>query len=117
MENKYNPFEVAQEQLDIACDKLGIDPATREFLRWPMQEIKVTLPVKMDDGSTRIFHAFRVKHNTARGPAKGGIRWHPHESIDTVRALAMWMTWKTSVVNIPLGGGKGGIICNPKDEM
>jgi glutamate dehydrogenase (NAD(P)+) len=79
-----------------------------------MQELKVTFPVKMDDGSTRVFHAFRVAYNTARGPAKGGIRWHPDETIDTVRALAAWMTWKTSVVDIPLGGGKGGVICNPK---
>ena len=76
--------------------------------------MKVTLPVKMDDGTTRIFKAFRIRYNTARGPAKGGIRWHPDETIDTVRALAAWMTWKTSVVDIPLGGGKGGVVCNPK---
>jgi glutamate dehydrogenase (NAD(P)+) len=75
----------------------------------------MVLPVKMDDGSTRIFHAFRIQYNTARGPAKGGIRWHPDETIDTVRALAAWMTWKTSVVDIPLGGGKGGVVCNPKE--
>jgi glutamate dehydrogenase (NAD(P)+) len=80
-----------------------------------MHELKVTLPVRMDDGSTKIFHAFRIQYNTARGPAKGGIRWHPDETVDTVRALAAWMTWKTSVVDIPLGGGKGGVICNPKE--
>jgi glutamate dehydrogenase (NAD(P)+) len=111
---RLNPFQIAQEQLDTAAEKLGLDPATHELLRWPMHEIKMLLPVKMDDGSTKIFHAFRIQYNTARGPAKGGIRWHPDETIDTVRALAAWMTWKTSVVDIPLGGGKGGVVCNPK---
>ena len=115
MDEKLNPFRIAQQQLDTAAEKLGLDPATHELLRWPMQEIKVILPVKMDDGSTRIFHAFRIQYNTARGPAKGGIRWHPDETVDTVRALAAWMTWKTSVVDIPLGGGKGGVVCNPKE--
>jgi glutamate dehydrogenase (NAD(P)+) len=115
MKEKQNPFSIAQKQLDDAAAKLGLDKATHELLRWPMQELKVTIPVKMDDGSTKIFHAFRIQYNTARGPAKGGIRWHPDETIDTVRALAAWMTWKTSVVDIPLGGGKGGIICNPKE--
>jgi glutamate dehydrogenase (NAD(P)+) len=111
---KLNPFGIAQQQLDTAAEKLGLDTATHELLRWPMHEIKTVLPVKMDDGTTRIFHAFRIQYNTARGPAKGGIRWHPDETIDTVRALAAWMTWKTSVVDIPLGGGKGGVVCNPK---
>jgi glutamate dehydrogenase (NAD(P)+) len=115
MDEKLNPFAIAQHQLDTAAEKLGLDPATHEFLRWPMHETKVTLPVKMDDGDTRVFHAFRIQYNTARGPAKGGIRWHPDETIDTVRALAAWMTWKTSVVDIPLGGGKGGVVCNPKE--
>jgi glutamate dehydrogenase (NAD(P)+) len=114
MKDTLNPFNIAQQQLDDAARRLGLDPAMHELLRWPMQELKVILPVKMDDGSTKIFHAFRVAYNTARGPAKGGIRWHPDETIDTVRALAAWMTWKTSVVDIPLGGGKGGVICNPK---
>lgn len=114
MKNALNPFKIAQQQLDDAAERLGLDPAMHELLRWPMQELKVALPVKMDDGLTKIFHAFRVAYNTARGPAKGGIRWHPDETVDTVRALAAWMTWKTSVVDIPLGGGKGGIICNPK---
>jgi glutamate dehydrogenase (NAD(P)+) len=112
---RLNPFQIAQQQLDTAAEKLGLDPATHELLRWPMHEIKMVIPVKMDDGSTRIFHAFRIQYNTARGPAKGGIRWHPDETIDTVRALAAWMTWKTSVVDIPLGGGKGGVVCNPKE--
>ncbi len=114
MKDALNPFNIAQQQLDDAAQRLGLDPAMHELLRWPMQELKVILPVKMDDGSTKIFHAFRVAYNTARGPAKGGIRWHPDETIDTVRALSAWMTWKTSVVDIPLGGGKGGVICNPK---
>lgn len=114
-EHSLNPFKIAQEQLDSAAERLGLDPATHELLRWPMKEYKVLLPVKMDDGGTRIFHAFRVPYNTARGPAKGGLRWHPDETVDTVRALAAWMTWKTAVVDIPLGGGKGGVICNPKE--
>ena len=111
----FNPFTIAQQQIDQAAEKLELDKATHELLRWPMKEIKATLPVKMDDGSTRIFHAFRIQYNTARGPAKGGLRWHPLETMDTVRALAAWMTWKTAVVDLPLGGGKGGIICNPKE--
>ncbi|MBW1998746.1 MAG: Glu/Leu/Phe/Val dehydrogenase [Deltaproteobacteria bacterium] len=115
MNDALNPFKIAQRQLDEAAERLGLDPATHDMLRWPMRELKVTLPVRMDDGTSRIFHAFRVVYNTARGPAKGGIRWHPDETIDTVRALAAWMTWKTSVVDIPLGGGKGGIVCNPKE--
>ena len=110
-----NPFHIAQQQLDHAAKKLGLDEATHELLRWPMRELKVTMPVKMDDGTTRVFHGFRIQYNTARGPAKGGIRWHPDETIDTVRALSAWMTWKTAVVDIPLGGGKGGIVCNPKE--
>ncbi len=110
----YNPFRVAQQQLDEAAKILQLDPAVHEFLRWPMRELKVTLPVKMDDGSTRIFHGFRVQYNDARGPIKGGIRYHSEETIDTIRALAAWMTWKTAVMDLPLGGGKGGIICDPK---
>jgi len=110
-----NPFEMAQQQLAVSAEKLRLEPAVHEFLRWPMKEIKVTLPVKMDDGNLKVFHGYRVQYNTARGPAKGGLRWHPDETIDTVRALAAWMTWKTSVVDLPLGGGKGGINCNPKE--
>jgi glutamate dehydrogenase (NAD(P)+) len=110
-----NPFKIAQQQLDEAARKLGLDKATHELLRWPMREYHFTLPVKMDNGQTRIFHGYRVQYNNARGPTKGGIRWHPDETIDTVRALSAWMTWKCAVVNIPLGGGKGGIVCNPKE--
>ncbi|MCW5937791.1 MAG: Glu/Leu/Phe/Val dehydrogenase [Fimbriimonadaceae bacterium] len=109
-----NPFETAQAQLDEAAAVLNLDPATHEFLRWPMREYHVRIPVRMDDGSVNVFRGFRVQYNDARGPAKGGLRWHPEETIDTVRALAAWMTWKTAVVGIPLGGGKGGVICNPK---
>jgi glutamate dehydrogenase (NAD(P)+) len=112
---KSNPFSIAQQQLDEAAAVLNLDPATHELLRWPLRELHVTLPVKMDNGSTKIFHGFRIQYNDARGPNKGGIRFHPEETVDTVRALAAWMTWKTAVVNIPLGGGKGGVICNPKE--
>jgi glutamate dehydrogenase (NAD(P)+) len=113
--SELNPFRIAQHQLDESAAKLGLDAATHELLRWPMREYHFTLPVKMDSGDTRIFKGYRVQYNCARGPTKGGIRWHPDETIDTVRALAAWMTWKTSVVDIPLGGGKGGIPCNPKE--
>ena len=109
-----NPFKIAQAQLDEAAEKLGLDSATHELLRWPQLELKVTLPVEMDDGKVKIFHGYRVQYNSARGPTKGGLRWHPEETIDTVRALAAWMTWKVAVVDIPLGGGKGGVTCNPK---
>ena len=113
--SELNPFKIAQEQLDTAAKIMNLEPAVHELLRWPLREFHVTMPVKMDDGTTRIFHGFRVQYNDARGPTKGGIRFHPEETIDTVRALAAWMTWKTAVVDIPLGGGKGGIICNPKE--
>ncbi len=113
--NTPNPFEMAQQQLDEAAELLNLDPAMHELLRWPLRELHVTLPVRMDDGSTKVFHGFRVQYNDARGPTKGGIRFHPAETIDTVRALAAWMTWKCAVVDIPLGGAKGGIICNPKE--
>ena len=110
-----NPFTIAQAQFDEAAERLGLDDAMRQFLRWPMREYKVTLPVRMDDGKFKVFHGYRVQYNSARGPTKGGLRWHPDETIDTVRALAAWMTWKTAVVDIPLGGGKGGVTCNPKE--
>jgi glutamate dehydrogenase (NAD(P)+) len=112
---EFNPFKIAQAQLDVAATRLGLDPATHELLRWPQMEFKFTLPVEMDDGKIRIFHGYRVQYNSARGPTKGGLRWHPEQNIDTVRALAAWMTWKTAVVDIPLGGGKGGVTCNPKE--
>jgi len=110
----FNPFEMAQGQLDEAAGLLQLDPAVHELLRWPLRELHVTLPVRMDDGTTRIFHGFRVQYNDARGPNKGGIRFHSGETVDLVRALAAWMTWKCAVVDIPLGGGKGGVICDPK---
>jgi len=110
-----NPFMIAQRQLDEAARILELDNGTHQMLRWPLRELHVTLPVKMDDGNFKVFHGFRVQYNDARGPCKGGIRFHPDETVDTVRALAAWMTWKTSVVDIPLGGGKGGIVCNPKE--
>ncbi|MEJ5244145.1 MAG: Glu/Leu/Phe/Val dehydrogenase [Bacteroidota bacterium] len=109
----FNPFQMAQQQFDQVAEKLGLDQATRDLLRNSNREIHFNIPVRMDDGSYKVFRGFRCQHNDARGPAKGGIRFHPHETIDTVRALAMWMTWKTAVVDIPLGGGKGGVICDP----
>ena len=114
MSENLNPFAIAQQQLDQAAAVLKLDPAMHAFLRQPMREFHFTIPVKMDDGSTQIFQGFRVQYNDARGPAKGGIRFHPKETIDTVRALAAWMTWKTAVADIPLGGGKGGVICDPR---
>jgi glutamate dehydrogenase (NAD(P)+) len=110
-----NPFKIAQKQLDTAAATLGLDEATHQLLRWPQRELQVTFPVRMDDGTTRIFHGYRVHYNGARGPTKGGLRWHPDETIDTVRALSAWMTWKTAVVDLPLGGAKGGVTCNPKE--
>ncbi|NLC07739.1 MAG: Glu/Leu/Phe/Val dehydrogenase [Syntrophomonadaceae bacterium] len=113
-ESAYNPYKNAQAQFDKVASIIGLDEGTREFLRQPMREYHFTIPVQMEDGSTKIFNGYRIQHNDARGPAKGGIRFHPQETIDTIRALAMWMTWKCAVVDIPLGGGKGGIICDPR---
>ena len=113
MKSPLNPFEMAQAQFDKAADVLGLDQATRDLLRYPLREYHIAIPVRMDDGSVKVFRGFRVQHNDGRGPCKGGIRFHPHETADTVRALAMWMTWKCAVVDIPLGGGKGGVICDP----
>jgi glutamate dehydrogenase (NAD(P)+) len=104
---------MAQEQFDGIASLLGLDKAVGELLRWPLREYSFAIPVRMDDGTTRVFRGFRVQHNDARGPSKGGIRFHPAETLDTVRALAMWMTWKCAVVDIPLGGAKGGIVCDP----
>jgi len=109
----FNPFRMAQQQFDAVAEKLGLDQATRDLLRNPEREYHFNIPIRMDDGSYKVFRGFRVQHNDARGPCKGGIRFHPQETIDTVRALSMWMTWKTAVVDIPLGGGKGGVICDP----
>jgi glutamate dehydrogenase (NAD/NADP) (EC 1.4.1.3) len=103
-ETSYNPFVNAQAQFDRVAEIIDLDEATRTLLRQPAMEYHFLIPVRMDDGSTKIFQGFRVQHNDARGPAKGGIRFHPQETADTVRALAMWMTWKCAVVDIPLGG-------------
>ena len=108
-----NSFEIAQAQFDKVAEHLGLDEPTKELLRYPLREYHFAIPVRMDDGTFKIFRAFRVQHNDARGPAKGGIRFHPQETVDTVRALSMWMTWKCAVVDIPLGGAKGGVICDP----
>jgi glutamate dehydrogenase (NAD(P)+) len=109
-----NPFAIAQAQLDKAAEILRLSPEMHTFLRKPMREFHFTIPVKMDNGVTEVFQGFRVQYNDARGPAKGGIRFHPEETIDTIRALAAWMTWKTAVVDIPLGGAKGGVICDTR---
>ncbi|MBN1954064.1 MAG: Glu/Leu/Phe/Val dehydrogenase [Anaerolineae bacterium] len=108
-----NPFLTAQAQFDKSADLLDLPQDIREILRWPMREFHFRIPLRMGDGSIKVLQGFRVQHNDARGPSKGGIRFHPNETIDTVRALAMWMTWKCAVADIPLGGGKGGVIVNP----
>lgn len=110
-----NPFKIAQEQLDHAAKLLKLDPATHALLREPLREMHVLIPVRMDSGEVKIFKGFRVQYNDAKGPCKGGIRFYPQETIDTVRALAAWMTWKTAVADLPYGGGKGGVVCNPKE--
>ena len=111
---KTNPFAMAQAQLDEAARHLKLDPGAHALLREPQRQLHVSIPVRMDSGELKVFKGFRVQYNDARGPVKGGIRFHPQETIDTVKALAAWMTWKCSVVNIPLGGSKGGVICDPK---
>ncbi len=115
MSEALNPFKMAQAQLDEAARIMNLDEDIHAILREPRREFHVSIPVRMDDGKLKVFKGFRVQYNDARGPCKGGIRFHPGETIDTVRALAAWMTWKCAVVNIPLGGGKGGVICDPKD--
>lgn len=109
-----SPLDTAHKQLDSVADLLNLDPGLREVLRTPKRELIVHFPVRMDDGHIQIFEGYRVQHNIARGPAKGGIRYHPNVCLDDVRALAMWMTWKCAVVGIPFGGAKGGVVCNPK---
>ncbi len=114
-ESTLNPFEISQRQLNKAAEALQLDPQVHELLREPMRTLEVHFPVRMDDGKVRTFTGFRVQYNDARGPTKGGLRFHPDETIDTVKALAAWMTWKTAVVDVPYGGGKGGVVCNPKE--
>ena len=113
MNETTNAFQMAQQQFDHVAEQLRLDPQVREYLRWPMREYHFRIPVRMDDGTLKSFEGFRVQHNDARGPCKGGIRLHPSETVDTVRALATWMTWKCAVADIPLGGGKGGVIVDP----
>jgi glutamate dehydrogenase (NAD(P)+) len=108
-----NPFRIAMRQFDYAAEKCGLEPGLCEVLKRPRRALTLSLPVKMDDGTIRVFEAFRVQHNNSRGPCKGGIRYHPNVTFDEVKALASWMTWKCAVVNIPFGGGKGGIVCDP----
>jgi glutamate dehydrogenase len=111
----YNLFESTQGQFDRIADQLELDQPTRDLLRVPMREHHFSIPTRMDDGSVRVFRGFRIQHNDARGPGKGGIRFHPHHTADTIRALAMLMTWKCAVVDLPLGGSMGGIVCDPHD--
>src|SRR5688500_19206560 len=108
-----NPFDAMQARLDLAAGKLGLEPNLLAVLRTCEREITISIPVVMDDGSVTVFKGYRVQHSTARGPAKGGIRYAPNVNLDEVRALAAWMTWKCAVVNVPFGGGKGGVICDP----
>src|SRR5437660_9324493 len=109
-----NPFEIAQQQFDAAADHLNLDEGLRAILKTPKRQLIVSIPVRMDDGRIKVFEGYRVQHSLARGPAKGGIRYHPGVTLDEVKALASWMTWKCATVNIPYGGGKGGVICDPK---
>jgi len=113
MTEQINAFQIAQGQFDSVAEKMNLDQGVREVLRWPAREFTFRIPVRMDNGTLQVFTGFRVQHNDARGQNKGGIRFHPDETIDTVRALSMWMTWKCAAVDIPLGGGKGGIIVDP----
>lgn len=108
-----NAFEMAQAQFDKVAELIQLDKDVSSILRWPLREFRFQIPVRMDDGSIKVFFGYRVQHNDARGPSKGGIRFHPSETLDTIRALAMWMTWKCAVADIPLGGGKGGIAIDP----
>jgi len=109
-----NPYRIAQIQFDIAAEYLKLDQGLRQILRTPKRVLEVSIPTKMDNGQVKVFTGFRVQHNMARGPSKGGIRYHPGVTVDEIKALATWMTWKTAAVNIPFGGGKGGVICDPK---
>lgn len=109
-----NPFEVALTQLDEVSNMIGLDKGLHQFLAQPKRVLTISIPVKMDDGTIKVFTGFRSQHNDALGPFKGGIRYHPQVTIEEVKALSMWMTWKCAIANIPYGGGKGGIICDPK---
>lgn len=112
---EHNPFAIAQKQFDKCAEILELDASVRKVLRVPMREYQVSLPVRMDDGTIEVFQGFRVQYNDARGPTKGGVRFHPNETIDTVRALSAWMTWKCALLDLPLGGAKGSVVCSPRD--
>ncbi len=114
VQEELNPFAIAMRQFDSAAERMQLDPGLREVLRRPRRALTLSLPVKMDDGTIKVFDAFRVQHNSSRGPCKGGIRYHPDVTFDEVKALASWMTWKCATVNIPFGGAKGGIVCDTK---
>src|SRR5713226_1231931 len=120
-EEDLNSFRIAMRQFDTAAEICGLEPGLREVLRRPRRSLSLSLPVKMDDGTIRVFDGYRVQHSSARGPCKGGIRYHPDVTFDEVKALAAWMTWKCAIVNLPFGGAKGGIVCDPrklsKDEL
>ena len=109
-----NAYEVALENFDVAADALNLAQDVREMIKYPERVLAVSIPVRMDDGRVHRFEGYRVQHSFVRGPAKGGIRYHPQVTLDEVKALATWMTWKCAVVNIPFGGGKGGVTCDPK---
>lgn len=113
-QEELNPFEIAKQQFNRAADYLDLEPSIRRVLETPKRQLIVSIPVKMDGGEVQVFEGYRVQHNIARGPAKGGIRYHPNVTLDEVKALASWMTWKCATVGIPYGGGKGGVICDPK---
>ena len=113
LEQEINPWEAQAARFDFAAEKLGLDEGIRKVLSYPTREIIVHIPVNMDNGKLEVFTGFRVQHSIARGPGKGGIRYAPDVTLDEVRALASWMTWKCAVVNIPFGGAKGGVICDP----
>ena len=113
--DEFNPFQAMAQRFDVAADHLGLDAGLRDVLRTPDREMTVAIPVQMDNGTLRIFTGYRVQHNFSRGPCKGGIRFAPDVNLDEVRALAAWMTWKCSVVDVPFGGGKGGVICDPRE--
>src|SRR5213079_2310488 len=115
-QEELNPFEIAKQQFDRAADYLELDQSLRNVLRNAKRQLIVSIPVRMDGGETKVFEGYRVQHNIARGPAKGGIRYHPDVTLDEVKALAMWMTWKCATVGIPYGGAKGGVIINPKEH-